>query len=830
MKFLEVAVAAPLDHTLTYLPPPAPSIKLVPGLRLLVPLSGRQVTGYLLGTQPPSHPSLAAGRLRAVVDILDDSPLFPAELVPFFRWIANYYHYPIGRVITSALPAGLTVKSGRRGVLTDAGRKAITGLYNTSHHAADQPWVAELLAKGFLSPAMIRRLSCTADRQLLNEWQKNGWLEMVQSVPKSRVKTRAEMFVEPARLYESFATGHDIVADLKPSERKTLEILKELIRGEPSLPPTSIPRKELTRLYPGAGMALRGLAAKEIITLAERPVYRDPFGQNTPFMAEPEKLTVEQETTLNRLLPSIAQKKFAPFLLHGVTGSGKTEVYLQAAAAALRSSRSVLILVPEIALATQLEAYFLSRFGDQVALLHSGLTGGEFYDQWLRIMRGDAKVVIGARSAVFAPLADPGLIVVDEEHDSSYKQEDGFRYHARDLAILRGSMSRSVVLLGSATPSVSSSYHAECGKYTRLTLSTRISHQPLPAVHIEDLRKVKTVSGRPPLFSPRLVAELRDNLACGQQSLIFLNRRGYANMVLCNDCGYILQCANCHITLTLHKGRNQLLCHYCGFSTHSDQVCPQCSSVHMVRVGFGTERIEHELAALLPGARLARLDRDTCAKRRDYLTVLKAMLNREVDILIGTQMIAKGHHFPNVTLVGIVWADAGLGVPDFRAAERTFQLLTQVTGRAGRGERPGRVVVQTHQPEHYSIALARRNDYRTIYEKEMSLRKELGFPPFARMINLRISGADEDAVRGAALYLARFAAKHNRQSGAVRILGPVPAPLTRLRGKFRWQLLLLGEELESLHRLCRWLQQQAKTMPLAKKVTVSVDVDPENLL
>jgi len=418
MKFLEVAVAAPLDHTLTYLPPPEPSTKLVPGLRLLVPLSGRQITGYLLGTQPASHPSLASDRLRAVVDILDDSPLFPAEMVPFFRWIANYYHYPIGRVITSALPAGLTVKSGRRGVLTDEGRIAITRLY-TSHHAAGQPWVAELLEKGFLSLAVIRRLWRTADRQLLHEWQKNGWLEMVQSVSGSRVKARTEMFAVPARFYDSFDAGHDTVADLKPSERKTLAILKELVRGESLSSSCGVPRKELTRIYRGAGRALKGLAAKEIITLAERPVYRDPFGQSTPYIAEPEKLTVEQETALNRLLPCIAQKEFVPFLLHGVTGSGKTEVYLQAAAAAISASRSVLVLVPEIALATQLEAYFLSRFGDQVALLHSGLTGGEFYDQWLRIMRGDAKVVIGARSAVFAPLADPGLIVVDEEHDSS---------------------------------------------------------------------------------------------------------------------------------------------------------------------------------------------------------------------------------------------------------------------------------------------------------------------------------------------------------------------------------------------------------------------------
>jgi primosomal protein N' (replication factor Y) len=829
MKYLEVAVAAPIDHSLTYLPLPDSTTNLVPGLRLLVPLGGRLATGYLLATQPLAGAGIARDRLRTIAAILDETPLFPGELVPFFRWIADYYHYPIGQVVACALPGGLTVKSGRRAALTEAGRHEIAELQKADADG-DRPWLAHLLATGFLSAAVVRQLWQTNDRRLLNAWQSKGWLEVRQSVPGSRVKTKTELFVVPADSLFLQAGGQDSSADLKPSERKTLDVLAGLLGDARFSACDAVARRELTRIYPGAGRALTGLAVKKIINLVEKPVYRDPFGQRMPYRAAPEKLTAEQTAALNRLLPCIAEKKYVSFLLHGITGSGKTEVYLQAAAATIRDGRSVLVLVPEIALATQLEGYFFSRFGGRVALLHSGLTPGELYDQWQRIMHGEATVVIGARSAVFAPLQNIGLIVVDEEHDTAYKQEEGFRYHARDLAVLRASMSRCVVVLGSATPSVSSYYHAKNGKYERLVLQHRIAERPLPTVQIVDLRAIKTISGRPPLFSPQLIAALKENLSLRQQSLVFLNRRGYANMVLCNDCGQNLQCRNCHITLTLHKGSGRLLCHYCGYSTSSNLICPTCASGNIIQVGFGTERIEYELATLFPAARLARLDRDTCGKRQDYLRVLKAMHDGQVDILIGTQMIAKGHDFPNVTLVGIVWADAGLGMPDFRAGERTFQLLTQVTGRAGRGGNPGRVVVQTHQPEHYSVALARRHDYATLYEKEITLRKELGYPPFTRMINLRIEGIDETAVRNTALALARSATICNKQAGPVKILGPAPAPLTRLRGKFRWQLLLLGTEREVLHTLCSRLMQHGLGRQQARGVKVSVDVDPENLL
>jgi primosomal protein N' (replication factor Y) len=374
--------------------------------------------------------------------------------------------------------------------------------------------------------------------------------------------------------------------------------------------------------------------------------------------------------------------------------------------------------VPEIALATQIEAHFLGRFGSRVALLHSGLTSGQRFDQWDRVVQGKADIVIGARSAVFAPLREPGLIIVDEEHDSSYKQDDGLRYHGRDLAVLRASQSEAVVILGSATPSVTSYYHTSKGKYHLLNLEKRIEDRPLPKVEVVNMQSIKTVSGRPPLFSPILINNLRENLSHGEQSLVFLNRRGFANFMICQDCGQAVQCKHCNISLTLHKSGGRLLCHYCGFTVACKTVCSKCRSTSLVPIGIGTERLEQELSDLLPGARIARLDRDTCQKRNDYIRVLRAVHKGEIDILLGTQMITKGHHFPNVTLVGIVLADTGLGLPDFRAGERTFQLISQVTGRAGRGEKPGRVIVQTFQPEHYSIRMAQNHDYISTFFKD----------------------------------------------------------------------------------------------------------------
>ena len=810
--YLEVAVAAPLPQTLTYAVPTSGETPR-PGQRVLVPLGGRLLTGYVLALTE-KKPEF---RLKPIADILDDFPVFPEGLVSFFRWVARYYHYPIGEVIRGALPGGLTSQSGRQITITEPGLNFF--LIEQPQLAQDYPWLVTLTTKKKLSAATARKLWRDKERRLLEQWAEQGLISVEQIISGASIGQKTETCVSLI----SEAHTPEALASLKPSEKKTLAILEEMLPSSPQ----GLPRRELTRVYSGAAKTLASLAGNGIIRLTERPVYRDPFGEAPLFFPRPSQLTPDQETALAQLNPAIAQKKYAAFLLHGVTGSGKTEVYLQAAETTLALGRSVLVLVPEIALATQLEAHFLSRFGETVALLHSGLARGERFDQWQRVVSGEARIVIGARSAIFAPLADPGLIIVDEEHDGAYKQEDGLRYQGRDLALLRGSQGRATVLLGSATPSLTSYQHALSGKYTLLSLPIRIENRPLPQVELVDLQAVNTVSGRPPLFSPQLKQALRATLARQEQSLVFLNRRGFAGCMLCSDCGQAVQCPHCRITLTLHKGRGELVCHYCGYATNSRTVCTNCRSINLAPIGFGTERIEEELAGMFPKARIARLDHDTTRNRQDFLRILRAVHDREVDILVGTQMITKGHHFPHVTLVGIVWADAGLGMPDYKAGERTFQLLAQVTGRAGRGEQPGRVIVQTHQPGHYSIAAARDHDYPRFFAKEIGLRKALGYPPFSRLINLVLDGEQEETVQARALALAAKG-KVLRRYKKTAILGPAPAPLARLRGRFRWQLLLKGPDLEELHALCLELEEEQAR--LAGAVHLSVDVDPENML
>jgi primosomal protein N' (replication factor Y) len=477
-----------------------------------------------------------------------------------------------------------------------------------------------------------------------------------------------------------------------------------------------------------------------------------------------------------------------------------------------------------------LEAHFYSRFGDVLAVLHSGLSSGERHDQWQRINKGHARVVVGARSAVFAPLADPGLIIVDEEHEPAYKQEDGLRYSGRDLAILRARFAACPVVLGSATPSVTSYSHAKSGKYRLLQMPSRIRGQSLPEVQVVDLGSAK--GARPDLlFSDQLISALWENMEKRHQSLLFVNRRGFASFMMCRDCGHIVQCRHCQVSLTLHRSRQKLVCHYCGYSLATRLVCPACNSAKVEGMGLGSERVEEEVRQVIPHARIARLDSDTASSRNHYLKTLRAVHQHDVDILVGTQMIAKGLHFPGITLVGVVWADSGLGMPDFRASERTFQLLAQVTGRAGRGEHPGRVIIQTYQPHHYSVQCARQHDYKAFYEQEESLRSDLQYPPFSRLVNIRFNAVNETMVRECAEKVGVFLRRIITQLGLtdVEILGPAPAPLVRIKNKTRWQLLLKGSRPQSLHTLCYRLLEQYKGM-CSGSVNLGIDVDPESMM
>ncbi len=746
MKLYEVAVAAPLPGPLTY-----SHVESLPiGIRVLVPLGNRLLVGTVLAELSTETCASFSGEIKPIAECLDQEPLFPPALIPFFRWMADYYHHPLGETIRTALPSGLFSVQGSRSAAAKAKTEIVVRLCSPS---PDQPAVK-----------------------------------------------------------------------LKQSEQKTLDLFFQHCSGSPVLP-----RQVLTKLYPGASKALRGLAEAGLVSLEERQVLRDPFGDMLPFFDRPQTLTKEQETVVAELCRAVDADTFQPFLLHGVTGSGKTEVYLRVTEHCLKQKKNVLILVPELALASQLEAHFHSRFGSKLAVLHSGLAVGERFDQWQRVLHGGAKVVVGARSAIFAPFATLGLLIVDEEHEPAYKQDDGLRYNGRDMAVLRARFASCPVLLGSATPSVTSFYHTQQGRYKLLTMSKRIDGQLLPKVELVDLSKEK----RPKqdwFFSERLTTALRDNLAQGLQSLLFVNRRGYASFMLCQDCRAVIRCRNCRVSLTLHRGSGRLICHYCGYSLKPELVCPECGSSSVSGLGIGSERVEAEARRLFPEARVARLDSDTAGKRRDYLALLQQVRDQQIDILVGTQMVAKGLHFPKMTLVGVVWADSGLALPDCKAAERSFQLLAQVTGRAGRGEHPGRVIIQTHQPQHYVIEAARDHAYEKMSSLEMELRQALGYPPFGRLINIRFSGPNESQVEETAQLAAELlhtALEQNKLE--VEILGPAPAPLSLLRNRFRWQLLLKGKRIDQLHQLCELLLREKKRLCRAN-VRMGIDVDPENMM
>jgi primosomal protein N' (replication factor Y) len=536
------------------------------------------------------------------------------------------------------------------------------------------------------------------------------------------------------------------------------------------------------------------------------------------------KLTSDQTNALAAIKTSSG---FHPILLHGVTGSGKTEIYLQAVEHFLTTGKTSLILVPEIGLTPQLVDRFAQRFPNQTAILHSSLTKRQRIDEWLRIYREEVPIVIGTRSAVFAPLQNLGLIVVDEEHETSYKQEDTPRYHARDTAVMRAKLSAATVVLGSATPSMESFHNAESKKYTYIALTTRVEDRALPTVETINMREEYAAEGKQVVFSRRLLQEVAARLERSEQTMILLNRRGYAAFLLCRHCGFTFQCNSCSVAMTYHRSIEKLLCHYCGLARRPPARCPECNSEYIHYVGEGTERLEVELKHAFPDARIGRLDRDTMRHIRDYQRVLGGFRAGEIDILVGTQMIAKGHDFPRVTLVGVLGADAPLSLPDFRAAERTFQLLTQVAGRSGRGERPGEVVIQSYFPDHYTFQLAVTQRFEDFYARESRYRKAMFYPPFTALAGITV--ADRDAMRAATTAREVSEFLDSLRSNTIRILGPAPAPLERIKQIHRQQLLIKSSSRSVLHQVLAGLQQYIEERKIGP-TRVVIDVDPVSLL
>ena len=743
------------------------------------------------------------------------------------RLIAVAVPVPFLDLLTYNVPATMPLPPVGARVRVPVGSRVVTGCVVTHDAAIDGAMeardVVEVLDSEPFLPGVIVELC-----RWVAEYYVSGIGDAIGVAMPPGARTRASGF-KTRRVVSVTPHGLAVLAAepvvdaprLTAKQRTALEVLAGLSTG---LPATELRER-------GIGMYVAGQLAKQgLVSIGAERNERDPFERSV--MASiaydaARALTVEQQAAMDRLALLVDEKAFRVALLHGVTGSGKTEIYLRLADKVCRSGRQVLLMVPEIALTPSIAALFRGAFGARVAIQHSALSDGERHDQWQRIRNGEVDLVIGTRSAVFAPLPRLGLVIVDEEHDGSYKQEESPRYHGRDVAIVRASREGALVVLGSATPSMESYQNAESGKYVRVALTRRVMDRPLADVRVVNMRDEYAVEGPDTVISRALAAAIEDRLARREQVLILLNRRGYATAVFCRQCGDAFECPNCSISLTVHTARHgwRARCHYCNYSLAVPKVCRACAAPYLEQSGFGTEQVEHRVRERFPAARIGRVDRDSVRRKGALTSLLSAFASGELDILVGTQMIAKGHDFPRVTLVGVISADVGLGLADFRAGERTFQLLAQVAGRAGRGERPGEAIIQTLYPEHYSIELACRQDFPAFFERELEYRRGMRYPPFVALVNAVVRGRTlDEAMSAAAAITGRL--EPLAVGAGFSLLGPAPAPMGRLRGEHRVQFFLKGSRRADMRQA---LKSVVAGMPELRR-RVTIDIDPLSVL
>ena len=807
--YIRIAVTLPVMKSYTYEIPEHLKDCCFPGMRVLVPFGRRRVTGYILAGQKECK----GFKAKKIIDLLDDHPLFPESEISFFKWISDYYIHPLGDVIKTALPSGFDHHDVSHVFVTKSGQD----YFNSRKLTPGEEQVVEFI---------LNRPSCTLKQlkqkspnktinALIRRMEKKDLITVSAVLKKDGAKIKKEKFI----LSENV---HPVRIRMSKKRKQILEIVKK--RKEISL-------TGLKSDVPTAPTLIKPLEKAGYIRIIQREVFTDPLGDPV----EPDKppgLTLEQQTAVKKVQDSL-NSGFKSYLLSGVTGSGKTEVYLRLVQHVVGKGKAAIVLVPEISLITQTERRFRARFGEKIAVIHSSLTRGELLDQWRKISLKKVSIVIGARSAVFSPFDNIGIIVVDEEHDTSYKQETGLRYNARDLAVVRGKFNDCPVILGSATPSVQSYQNVVFKRFEELKLKTRINRHSLPEITLVDLKKYKDVRGYDRIITPELARGIRACLEKGNQALIFLNRRGFATFPVCTDCGKSLSCRYCDITMTFHKGHNEFQCHLCGFSRSANIRCPECRSPKIKPLGFGTEKIESMLKAMFPDARLTRMDQDSTSRKGAAIKILKRIRNKNVDIIVGTQMLAKGHDFPSITLVGVICADLSLSLPDFRAGERTFQLLAQVAGRAGRGTAAGQVIMQTYNPDHFIIQAAKKQDFLKFFQSEIPFRKALMYPPFSRMVQLKISGHTALKVKrfahDAANVLKEILEKDKKQNRMIQILGPIEAPIQKISSKFRWQLLIKGTSSTSIHSLITSMTAHPQAKP-ASGIRLIVDVDPYSLM
>ena len=750
---------------------------------------------------------------KNVISVLDSEPVLDDQLLKLGKWIADYYLAPLGEVFRTMLPLGAEFKHTITYGITEEGQMALhlAGMSGSSARSRKTPEdqltefrVLDYLVGREMAREATLRSAVRAGHAVLAGMVRKKWI-VREDVSGARDAART---IKIAVL--SGSTDNHKLNDNQKTLLGTLAAAGGRIAVE-TLRTLDVPHSTLATLV-----------RRKLVEIVEEP---EPFTVSgvkprpSPFEFQ---FNQAQQNALQRIQDGVSARKFSGVLIHGVTGSGKTAVYLAAMRAVLEAGRSAILLVPEIGLTPAVAADLHQVFGEQVAILHSALSNQERAEQWHRIRRGEARIVVGTRSAVFAPVADLALIVVDEEQDSSYKQEETPRYHARDVAVMRAKMANAVVVLGSATPSLESYFNTTKSKYALLELPDRVRQRPLPEVEIIDMRQEFLETGHEQVISRKLAQEIAERLERGEQAMILLNRRGYSPVVLCRTCGKKLECKNCAIALTHHKRARKMECHYCGYTAPVPQHCIHCGSEYVHFLGTGSEKLEELLHGMFPQARIGRLDRDTVRGREDFERVLAALHEGELDLLVGTQMIAKGHDVHAVTLVGVVGADMALGMPDFRAAERTFQLLTQVAGRAGRGETPGKMVLQTYFPDHYAVQYAAQHDFAGFYDKELRFRAWMHYPPYSALANVLVRGDKlDDALRWSGLLGKWF--EKTRHEG-IRVLGPAAAPILRLKNDYRYHFVLKSPSRQKLNGLLRSMLAYAASEKIPR-TQVIVDVD-----
>ena len=811
-EFCDVALPVPLDMVFTYRVPA--DLTPVVGGRVLVPFRQQRMTGIVVEL----HDRKPTVTIKNVLSVLDDAPVLDDQLLRLGRWIADYYLAPLGEVFRTMLPLNAEFKRGIAYRVTAEGQMALhlAGMSGSSARSRRTPeeQAAEFRVLDYLAaqePApgetvQVReeslRSATRSSKSILSGMVRKKWL-VREDVSAVRDATRTVKIV----ILKS-ADGK-----LNENQRKLIDTLAASGGRVPveTLHALEVPRTTMSTLV------RRGLI--EII----EEVAAFAVSRSKP---RPERLEFDfnaaQQSALNRLREAVDARKFSGILLHGVTGSGKTAVYLAGMRAVLEAGRSAILLVPEIGLTPAVAADLHQIFGDEVAILHSALSDKERAQQWHRIKSGEARMVVGTRSAVFAPVDDLALVIVDEEHDASYKQEETPRYHARDIAVMRAKMANAVVVLGSATPSLESYFNAKKNKYALVELPDRVEQRPLPEVEIIDMRQEFQETGQEQVISRKLAAEIKERFDRNEQVLVLLNRRGYSPVVLCRTCGKTLECQNCAIAMTHHKREHKMVCHYCGYTAPVPKACVHCGSEYVYFLGAGSEKLEELLHGMFPQARIARLDRDTVRGHEDFERTLNALGEGELDLVVGTQMIAKGHDIHGVTLVGVVGADSALGMPDFRAAERTFQLLTQVAGRAGRGQSPGKVILQTYFQDHYAVQYAAHHDFAGFYDKELRFRSWMHYPPYSALANVLVrSNKLDEALQWSGTLGKWF--EQTRHEG-VRVLGPASAPIVRLKRDYRYHFVLKSPSREKLNTTLRALLAYSAKQKIPR-TQVIVDVD-----